>query len=67
MRLVERDEQLRCLSDVLAESAAGRGAVVSLEAPASCGRTALLDAFTRRAREHGALVLTATCSATEQD
>lgn len=65
--LVDRDEQVRDLDHFLAESAVGRGGVVSLEAPASCGRTALLRTFCRRAESSGALVLNATCSVTEQE
>ncbi|OQO89678.1 hypothetical protein B1813_22520 [Saccharomonospora piscinae] len=67
MSLVDRDEQVRALDHFLAESAAGRGAVVSLEGPVACGRTALLRTFCRRAEASGALVLSATCSGTERE
>lgn len=51
--LVGRDEQLALLDTRLAEAAAGRGSTVLLAGEAGIGKTRLLGALIRRARELG--------------
>ncbi|MCK2244829.1 MULTISPECIES: LuxR C-terminal-related transcriptional regulator [unclassified Crossiella] len=67
MLLVERDEQLARLAGLLVGCVRGRGAVVLLGGPATCGRTSLLEVTTSRAADSGFLVLSANCSAAERD
>jgi DNA-binding CsgD family transcriptional regulator/tetratricopeptide (TPR) repeat protein len=58
--LVEREDQFRSLSDLLAASArTGAGATVLVGGPVASGKTALLRQFTEHAAERGALVLEA--------
>ena len=48
-RLVEREQELEVLQDALAVARAGEGRVIVVEAPAGCGKTALLSAAKREA------------------
>jgi len=44
--LLEREEQLRRLSDALAAAAAGRGRIVAISGEAGAGKTSLVERFT---------------------
>jgi DNA-binding CsgD family transcriptional regulator len=58
-RLIERDWELHTLQQSIAATRSGAGSVVYVEGPAGAGRTALLEAATRMARDGGMEVLTA--------
>jgi DNA-binding CsgD family transcriptional regulator/tetratricopeptide (TPR) repeat protein len=45
IELLEREEQLRCLSDAFAQAHAGRGRIVAIAAEAGAGKTALTERF----------------------
>ncbi|MFF3325661.1 AAA family ATPase [Streptomyces sp. NPDC002889] len=66
MKLSERDEELRLLDRLYAGCAQGKGAVVLMNGPVGCGKTALLQAFAKRATEQGGLFLSVTASASER-
>jgi len=65
--LLERDSEVLALERAFGELAAGRGAVVVVEAPAGLGKTALLRHAGDRARAAGFGVLTARGAELEQD
>jgi DNA-binding CsgD family transcriptional regulator/tetratricopeptide (TPR) repeat protein len=65
--LVERDAELAALTDLLHTAALGGGGVAVLAGPAGIGKTSLLGEVARRAREAGALVLTARGTKLEQE
>ncbi|WP_308402863.1 AAA family ATPase [Streptomyces sp. AC550_RSS872] len=64
--LVERDAEMAALMDALAQMGQGKGSVLILNAGPGVGRTALLDAFLRKAAESGARVCAATASSAEK-
>src|SRR4051812_24478031 len=68
MRLLERDEELREL-DLLLDEALDRrrGRLVLVEGPPGIGKTRLLDALRTRARERGAVVVSARASELDRD
>ena len=45
IELLERENQLRCLSDAFAQARAGRGRIIALAAEAGAGKTALIERF----------------------
>ena len=45
IELLERENQLRCLSDAFAHARAGRGRIIALAAEAGAGKTALIERF----------------------
>ncbi|MFV2022386.1 AAA family ATPase [Micromonospora sp. LOL_023] len=65
--LVERNGELSSLTDLLAESAAGRGRVALIRGGPATGKTELLHAFAERAVATGALVLSATGARAERE
>ncbi|WBB98268.1 AAA family ATPase [Solwaraspora sp. WMMA2059] len=65
--LVERNGELSSLTDLLAESAAGRGRVALVRGGPATGKTELLHAFAERAAATGALVLSATGARAERE
>ncbi|MDX8141117.1 AAA family ATPase [Lentzea sp. BCCO 10_0061] len=65
MILLERTEELRRLTQALHRARQGHGGQVVITGPLGCGKSALLDAI--RTQATGFRVLTATCSALEQD
>jgi DNA-binding CsgD family transcriptional regulator len=58
-RLLERDAEIASIAEALDAATAGSGRVLMLEGPAGIGKTALLAEAMARARDEGALVLTA--------
>ncbi|WP_438490027.1 AAA family ATPase [Streptomyces sp. S186] len=58
MYLVERDAPLSELADRIGPSTAGRGEFFAVSAPVGCGKSALLEAASERARTQGWRVLT---------
>src|SRR3954462_4407372 len=68
MRLLERDEELREL-DLLLDEALDRrrGRLVLVEGPPGIGKPRLLDALRPRARERGAVVVSARASELDRD
>src|SRR4051794_16664707 len=68
MRLLERDEELRELDLLLDEALERRrGRLVLVEGPPGIGKTRLLDALRTRARERGAVVVSARASELDRD
>ncbi|WP_354639891.1 helix-turn-helix transcriptional regulator [Kitasatospora camelliae] len=65
MMLVERDEHLALLAGLLLEAVQGRGRIAVVSGPAAVGKSALLEEFTERALDEGALPLTAVGAAAE--
>ncbi|GAB2848636.1 ATP-binding protein [Lentzea nigeriaca] len=65
MILLERADELRRLTRALHRVRAGHGDRIVITGPLGCGKSALLDAV--RTRAAGVRVLTARCSALEQD
>ena len=65
--MLERDSEVLALERAFGELAAGRGAVVVVEAPAGLGKTALLRHAGDLARAAGFQVLTARGAELEQD
>jgi DNA-binding CsgD family transcriptional regulator len=65
-QLVEREQQLHQLDELLADAVHGHGGVAVLSGLPAAGKTELLQAFTERAAEGGARVLSATASRAEQ-
>jgi DNA-binding CsgD family transcriptional regulator len=63
--LLDRGAESDALEQLLADAAAGNGAVVVLEGPAGIGKTALVRRQTELAREQGLRVLRATGSELE--
>jgi predicted ATPase len=63
--LLDRGAESDALGQLLANAAAGNGAVIVLEGPAGIGKTALVRRQTQRAREQGLRVLRATGSELE--
>jgi DNA-binding CsgD family transcriptional regulator/tetratricopeptide (TPR) repeat protein len=66
MLLVERDEQLTCLSEAFRSCADGRGQVALVSGPVGSGKTALLLTFTGQAVRDGAKVIGAGGSRAER-
>lgn len=56
-----RDEDLRRLSDALAQSEEGNTVVVHVRGPSGIGKTELVRRFTERAQREGAIVLSGRC------
>ena len=65
--LVEREAELRALTDAVERGTSGLGGLVVVEGPAGIGKSRLLDAVARRAAEAGARVLTARGGILERD
>jgi predicted ATPase len=57
--LIERDRELGQLEDGLRAAAAGQGSVLLVSGPPGIGKTTLLDAAQRRARQADFVILTA--------
>jgi predicted ATPase len=57
--LLEREAELELVSARLGEARAGRGGIVAIEGPAGIGKSALLVAASRAARQAGLRVLAA--------
>jgi DNA-binding CsgD family transcriptional regulator/tetratricopeptide (TPR) repeat protein len=57
--LIERDRELGQLEDGLRAAAAGQGSVLLVSGPPGIGKTTLLDAAQRRARQAGFVILAA--------
>jgi DNA-binding CsgD family transcriptional regulator/tetratricopeptide (TPR) repeat protein len=57
--LIERDRELGQLEDGLRAAAEGQGSVLLVSGPPGIGKTTLLDAAQRRARQAGFVILTA--------
>lgn len=66
MTLVERDHQLSELAKLTTAAIAGRGQIAAVHGALGTGKTALLQACARNARERGALVLESAASLPEQ-
>ena len=45
IELLEREEQLRCLSEAFAHARAGKGRIIAIAAEAGAGKTALIERF----------------------
>lgn len=67
MLLLDRDAELGELGRRVATARSGSGRVIVVEGPAGIGKSTLLAATARAAREDGATVLWARCSPLEQD
>ncbi|MEU9363496.1 AAA family ATPase [Streptomyces avermitilis] len=65
--IFERTEEMALLAHVLASAGQGEGGVVLVNAGPGVGRTALLDAFLRKATESGARVCAAAGSSAETE
>ncbi|MFD8084040.1 helix-turn-helix transcriptional regulator [Kitasatospora sp. NPDC059722] len=65
--LADRDNEFRELLDALSEVRSGRAAVTVVDGPSGLGKTALLDALGREARDQEMTVLRARCSIVERD
>ncbi|MET7603247.1 AAA family ATPase [Streptomyces avermitilis] len=65
--IFERIEEMALLAHVLASARQGEGGVVLVNAGPGVGRTALLDAFLRKATESGARVCAAAGSSAETE
>ncbi|MDO9353645.1 MAG: AAA family ATPase [Solirubrobacteraceae bacterium] len=65
--LLAREDELAALGACLAAIPAGTGSVTLIEGPAGIGKTALLDAATPLAAEHGIRVLRARASELDRD
>ncbi len=57
--LIERERELEALGGILNAAAGGEGGVVLIDGPAGIGKSALLAAAVRRARDTGMLMLSA--------
>jgi DNA-binding CsgD family transcriptional regulator len=66
MLLTERDRQLNCLRELLAESARGSGRIAIVSGPVGTGKTALLHVFSEYVTDFGGRSLTAVGSRAEQ-
>jgi DNA-binding CsgD family transcriptional regulator len=66
MTLVERDHQLLALDKLMTAAIAGHGRIVAVRGAVGTGKTALLRASVRSAKERGALVLKSSGSRLEQ-
>jgi DNA-binding CsgD family transcriptional regulator len=60
IELLEREEQLRCLSDAFAQARAGKGRIIAIAAEAGAGKTALVERFVAT-RAHGARLYWGAC------
>ncbi|MFI5528214.1 AAA family ATPase [Kitasatospora sp. NPDC051853] len=67
MMLVEREAALSMLATMLEDALRGRGRIALVSGTVGVGKTALLDVFTERAADLGAVALTAVASAAEGD
>jgi len=65
--LLERDAALALIDQHLNQAIAGRGSLLLFEGPAGIGKTSLVLAATRRARERGLVTLSARASELERD
>lgn len=65
MDVFERDGELKVLGEAVADCASGNGRAIVVSGPPGSGKTALLEAFGRRATEAGAMVLSAAASPAE--
>ena len=65
--LVEREAELRALTDAVERGRAGLGGLVVVEGPAGIGKSRLLDAVAARATDTGARVLRARGGILERD
>ncbi len=59
IELLEREDQLRCLSDAFARARAGTGRIAAVGAEAGAGKTALIERFAAHA--HGARIYWGAC------
>jgi DNA-binding CsgD family transcriptional regulator len=66
MTLIERDHQLTALDRLMTAAIAGHGRIAAVRGAVGTGKTALLRAFARSARDRGALVLESSASRLEQ-
>jgi DNA-binding CsgD family transcriptional regulator/tetratricopeptide (TPR) repeat protein len=66
VKLLEREQELRRISNLLDGSLEGRGGVVVVEGPAGIGKTRLVEATCRHAAQRGLLVLSARGSDLER-
>jgi DNA-binding CsgD family transcriptional regulator len=66
MELVERDDEVRLLTGLYAECAAGRGRVVLVSGPVATGKTALMWSLAARVGAEGGRFLGAVASRAEQ-
>jgi DNA-binding CsgD family transcriptional regulator len=66
-RLRERSEELRAIDAALTRARGGEGSLLLVEGPAGIGKTRLLEAARRRARELGVTVLSARGAELEQE
>ena len=64
--LVERREQLTLLERAASASFSGKGKVILIEGTIASGKTALLQSFSERLAQAGALVLSAGCAEAER-
>ncbi|WP_229074506.1 AAA family ATPase [Actinoplanes sp. DH11] len=67
MALVEREEHLGLLDRALAACRARTGGVVLMNAPAACGRSALLHELAGRAEAAGMVTISAECAGGEHE
>lgn len=67
MTVFEREEPLGALSRLLADAAAGKGAVALVDGPVGVGKSRLLDAFIGAVGASGGLALTAIASESESE
>ncbi|MFG2722024.1 AAA family ATPase [Streptomyces sp. NPDC048416] len=65
IQLIDRDSELRALTTLLAEAAAGRGGIALVSGPTGSGKTRLLQTFCKQAANSGAVLLTAVASRAE--
>lgn len=66
VNLSERDEELRLLEKLYTGCGRGKGAVVLVNGPVACGKTALIRSFADWATERGGRFLSMTASASER-
>jgi DNA-binding CsgD family transcriptional regulator len=65
MGLVERNSEIRILTDMVDDCARGVSGVMCISGPTGSGKTALLDVLREQVRQTDARCVTATCSRTE--
>ncbi|NUS27351.1 MAG: ATP-binding protein, partial [Streptomyces sp.] len=65
MKLTERDVELALLRELYEECLAGKGALVVVNGPVGCGKTALVRAFAGQVVDRGGTFLSVTGAASE--